>query len=70
MGYGKTYEAAVRFTMSVLRRASDWQEGQHALADHPVFGPWVIQFAGGDEVRFCDPIIREAEERLGEDLPY
>ena len=62
-----TREAAIRFTMGVLCRASDWQEGQHALADHGRFGPWLE--ATGDALAEAQSIIREAEERLGDKLP-
>ena len=63
-----TRERAVRFAMGVLRTAKDWQEAQHALADHAEFGPWIA--AQGNEIADCQAIIREAEERLGADLPY
>ena len=68
-----TREQAIRFTMGVLRNATDWQEGQHALADSDRFGPWVEEQARGDAleaVSVCQSIIREAEERLGDALPY
>lgn len=61
-------EAAIRFTMGVLRRASDWQDGQDALANHPKFGPWLEE--SGNELADAQAIIREAEDRLGDDLPY
>lgn len=64
-----TREAAIRFTMSVLRHATDWQEGQDALSNDDTFGPW-IRDSGADEIDFIQSIIREAEERLGDDLPY
>lgn len=60
--------AAIRFVMGVLRNASDWQEGQHALANHPRFGPWLE--ASGDALAEAQSIIREAETRLGDALPY
>lgn len=62
-------EDAVRYTVGVLRRASDWQDGQHALADHVRFGPW-LDAEGDDAVSLAQSIIRDAEERLGEELPY
>ena len=58
-------EKAIRYTMGVLRHARDWQEGEHALANHDVFGPWL-----GDDIAEAQSIIREAEERLGDDVPY
>lgn len=63
-------ERAVRFTMGILRRAKDWQEGEDALANHDEFGPWLA--AGSDDpfISEAQSIIREAEERLGDDLPY
>lgn len=61
-----TRESAIRFTMSVLRRAKDWQEGQDALSNHPRFGSWL----GEDGIAEAQSIIREAEERLGDELPY
>jgi len=61
-------EDAVNFTMGVLRRATDWQEGQDALSNHDRFGSWLDE--GGDPIAACQSIIREAEERLGDDVPY
>lgn len=61
-------ERAIRFTMDVLRRARDWQEGQHALANHAEFGPWLDR--DGEAITEAQSIIRQAEERLGADLPY
>jgi hypothetical protein len=66
-------EQAIRSTMSVLRRAKDWQEGQAFLGDHAVYGPWIEQQAGGFDVEIisiCQSIVREAEDRLGAELPY
>jgi hypothetical protein len=63
-----TREAAIRFVMGVLRVATDWQDGQHALADHERFGPWLE--ASGDPLAEAQAIIREAETRLGDALPY
>jgi hypothetical protein len=40
------------------------QEAQHALANHPVLGPWLEE--GGDPVMDCQRVIREAEDRLGQ----
>lgn len=62
-------EQVVFFTMSILRNASDWQEGQHALANHCRFGTWLNE-SGHDIVSEAQSIIREAEERLGDELPY
>jgi hypothetical protein len=61
------HEAAIRFTMSILRRAKDWQEGQHALTDEDRFAHL---FNGDDDIEIAQNIIREAEERLGNALPY
>jgi hypothetical protein len=61
-------EAAIRFAMGVLRRASDWQDGQHALGDHDRFGPWLEK--SGDPLAEAQSIVRQAEERLGDQLPY
>lgn len=64
-----TRERAIIFVMGVLRNAKDWQEGAHALAEHRRFGPWLRK-------NFPDPaseaqnIIREAEDTLGDQLPY
>jgi hypothetical protein len=62
-------EQAVRFTMGVLRHATDWQDGQFALAKEDRFSPL---FFGDDlgDLTTVQSIIREAEERLGDDLPY
>jgi hypothetical protein len=56
----------VRFAMSVLRRATDWQEAQHAIADHPHYGR---MFTGADDPALS-AVISEAEVLLGDDLPY
>lgn len=61
-------EQAIRFTMSVLHRATDWQEGQDALANHDRFGPWLAKSA--DPIGDSQDIIRAAEDRLGASLPY
>jgi hypothetical protein len=58
-------EEAIRYTMAVLRTATDWQEGQDALSNHERFGPWLR----GD-IAEAQSIVREAEERLGDDVPY
>jgi hypothetical protein len=65
-------ESAVRSVMHVLRRASDWQEGQDYLANHAVFRPWIDAQCVDDmaAISLCQSIIREAEERLGDELPY
>lgn len=63
-------ESAVSFTTDVLRVASDWQEGQDALANHRLFGPWLTETFGDDALVEVQSIIREAESRLGNDLPY
>lgn len=62
-------EQAVRYTAGVLRYASDWQEGQHALAQEDRFAPL---WCGDDlaDLAEAQSIIREAEERLGDELPY
>jgi hypothetical protein len=62
-------ERAIRFAMDVLRAATDWEEGQHALADNDEFGPW-LERDYGDSLDEVQAIIREAEKRLGVDLPY
>jgi hypothetical protein len=67
------HDRMVRFTMGVLRNASDWQEGQDALANHQAFGPYLRDLYGDDDgaiITEMQNIIREAEERLGEALPY
>lgn len=66
-------ESAVRYTMSVLRYATDGQEGEQALSDHPRFGPWLRNECGGDEMAALSKaqrIVSTAEQRLGNDLPY
>jgi len=57
-----TREFAVGFAVSILRRADDWQDAQHAMADHPRIGPWLE--ASGDPIAAAQSIIREAEQRL------
>lgn len=69
---GNIREHAIRFTMAVLREASDWQEGQTALGDHERYGPWLLEI-GGDEmgaITEAQSIIRIAEDRLGDEVPY
>jgi hypothetical protein len=61
-------EDAIRFTMGVLRHAKDWQDGQTALGDHDRFRPWLDE--GSDPIAEAQSIVREAEERLGDELPY
>jgi hypothetical protein len=66
-------EAMIRYTMGVLRSATDWQEGQDALSNHPTYGPHLRDLYGDDDgaiITEMQNIIREAEERLGDDLPY
>lgn len=61
-------EEAIRYAMGVLRHASDWQEAQFALGNHSRFGPWLHE--SGDEIAEAQSVIRIAEERLGDELPY
>jgi hypothetical protein len=61
---------AVTYAMSVLRTADDWQEAQHALANHSTVGPWLNEYFGDYVVSGVQSIIREAEEKLGVNLPY
>jgi hypothetical protein len=56
---------AVDYVASVLSTAGDWQEAQHALADHDEFGPWIVAQCDGDEmeqVAMCQRLIGKAEE--------
>lgn len=61
-------EAAIHFAMRQILRASDWQDVQHALADHPRFGPWLDE--GGNANVDAQAIICQAERRLGNQVPY
>ena len=63
-------EFAVAYAASILRHADDWQEAQHAIADHPTIGPWVRGVYGRDSHAEIQGIIRDAEDILGADLPY
>jgi len=59
-------ERAIDHIVEVLSTAGDWQEAQHALADHDEFGPWIVAECGGDEmaeVAMCQALIGHAEER-------
>jgi hypothetical protein len=64
------YEQGVRYAMTVLVKAKDWQEAQHALIEHDRIGPWLLGVHGDDAVEEIQSIIHEAEERLGDRLPY
>lgn len=57
-------EAATRYAATILKTASDWQEAQHALADHDRFGPWLRESYPDAEDQECQSIIRDAERRL------
>jgi hypothetical protein len=73
MSTGANEEAAIRFTMNVLKTSSDGQEGEHALANHPKFSAWIDEQCGGDEMAMlakAQHIVSIAEQRLGVDLPY
>ena len=60
-------ERAIRFAMGIIMRSTDWQEAQHALADHDEFGPWLD--SDGDGASKAQSVIRRAEGRLGDKLP-
>lgn len=60
-----TREAAIRFAMREIVRSTDWQEVENALANDTVFGPWL----SGDATLPAQSIIREAEDRLGDQIP-
>lgn len=60
-------ELAVRYAMGEIRRSTDWQEVQEAMANHDEIRPWLDET--GDPVGLAQSIIREAEGRLGDDLP-
>lgn len=60
-------DRAVDYVVGVLRTATDWQEAQHALANHVEFGLWIVTECGGDEMAqivMCQKIIGKAEEKL------
>lgn len=61
-------QQAERFAETAILGASDWEEVQQALADHDTFGPWLDQT--GDPMRHSQAIIRKAERRLGNKVPY
>jgi hypothetical protein len=61
-------DSAVRYAMNILRTAKDWQEAQTALGDHDIFGAWLDEMDA--PISEAQSIIREAEERLGNDIPY
>lgn len=54
-------EDAIQFMAGVLLTASDWQDGQHALANHKRFGPWLED--GNDPVADAQGII--SRQRAG-----
>lgn len=62
----------VRYAMSVLRTATDWQEAQTAIANNPRWRAFAEE-QGGDEsgaLAFVQGVIADAEEMLGDDLTY
>lgn len=63
---------AVRFAEQIIQRATDWEDAQHALAEHQVHGPWIRSIAldGMDCCKIAQEIISEAEENLGDRVPY
>ena len=62
-------DRAVSFAESVIMRATDWQEVQHALGDHDEFGPWLDREYGDDAISAAQSIINDAENRLGDKMP-
>ncbi|ACK79904.1 hypothetical protein RU820_05325 [Acidithiobacillus ferrooxidans] len=68
-------EKVVRFAVHQLMesQAQDWQEVQTALAENTCFRGWIYQESGGVEeeaIVIIQDVIREAESRIGADLPY
>lgn len=63
---------AVRYAEQAVQNAKDWQEVQHALAEHPVHGPWIRSIAMDDMdcAKIAQEVISEAEEKLGDRVPY
>lgn len=76
MAYQRTSECdieerAIRYTMGVVLRVTDWQDAQDALANHDEFGPWIEGIGDGiDACAVAQDIIRKAEDRLGDRVPY
>jgi hypothetical protein len=63
-------EQAIDYAQKIILRSTDWQEVQHALANHRSIGPWLrARMTDDDDLSEIQAIIREAEERLGDDLP-
>jgi hypothetical protein len=63
------YEDAITYAVSVLRRpeSKDWQEAQHALANHPTLSPWLrSRQLDGDDLAEIQAIISEAEARIAD----
>lgn len=66
-------DRAVGFVVGVLRRANDWQIGEHALASNERLAAWMDSETGGDSSEWhtlAQSIIREAEAIIGDDLRY
>lgn len=60
-----TETKAVNYAASLIEGgATDWQDVQDALSNHPEFGRWL-----GDEVGDYQSIIRKAEKRFNGKLP-
>jgi hypothetical protein len=59
-------EDAIRYTMGVLRHAKDWQDGQTGSVITIVSARGSMRAA----IAEAQSVIREAEDRLGDELPY
>ncbi len=64
-----TQDRALAFAKSLIMKTKDWQEVQHALADHDEFRTWLEETYGDDVLGGVQSIIRKAEEQLGDKLP-
>lgn len=66
--YDQHWHNAVLFAETIILGARDWQDVQDALANHPVHGPWLRR--NPDPLVQAQGILREAEDNLGDRVPY
>lgn len=61
-------QRAVAFAKAEILQSCDWQEVEHALANHTEFGPWLLA-SSEDALGAAQTVIRSAERELGDNIP-